>query len=77
MSSVDGKMLINSLYHSGVVTILAVGFSRLSKMVIGGAPPKLDLTPRDVGLIMLDITSAMFVKDLLIKQGIIPTDIVQ
>ena len=43
----DGKMLVNALYHSAIVSGLAAGYARLGKMVIGGSPPKLDLTPRD------------------------------
>ena len=35
----DGKMLVNALYHSAVVSVLAMGYTRLGKMVIGGAPP--------------------------------------
>ena len=35
----DGKMLVNALYHSAVVSVLAMGYTRLGKMVIGGALP--------------------------------------
>ena len=73
----DGKMLVNALYHSAVVSGLAVGYSRLSRMVIGGAPPKLDLAGRDVGMLVVDVTLAMATKDMLIKQGIIPADIMK
>ena len=73
----DGKMLVNALYHSAVVSGLAIGYSRLSKMVIGGAPPKLDFTPRDVGIVIVDVALAMATKDMLIKQGIIPADIMK
>lgn len=73
----DGKMFVNALYHSAVVSGLAVGYSRLSRTVIGGAPPKLDLTGRDVGMLVVDVTLAMATKDMLIKQGIIPADIMK
>jgi len=73
----DGKMLVNALYHSAVVSGLAVGYSRLSRMVIGGAPPKLDFAGRDVGMLVVDVTLAMATKDMLIKQGIIPADIMK
>ena len=73
----DGKMLVNALYHSVVVSGLAVGYSRLSKMALGGAPPKLDFTPRDVGLLVADMALAMATKDMLIKQGLIPGDILK
>ena len=73
----DGKMLVNALYHSAVVSGLAVGYARLSKMVIGGAAPKLDFTPRDVGIVVVDVALAMATKDTLIKQGLIPGDIMK
>ena len=73
----DGKMLVNALYHSAVVSGLAMGYSRLGKMAMGGSPPKLDFTPRDVGMVVVDVALAMATKDLLIRQGIIPADIVK
>ena len=73
----DGKMLANVLYHSAVVSGLAIGYSRLGKMVIGGSSPKLDPNPRDVGMLVVDVGLAMATKDMLIKQGIIPADILK
>ena len=66
----DGKMIVNALYHSAVVSGLATGYARLGKMAMGGSPhPKLDFTPRDVGMVVLDVALAMGTKDLLIKTG--------
>ena len=59
-------MLVNALYHSAVVPGLAMGHTRLGKMVIGGAPLKLDFTPRDVGMVVVDVALAMETKDMLI-----------
>ena len=73
----DGKMIVNALYHSAVVSGLATGYARLGKIVMGGSPPKLDFTPRDFGMVVLDVALAMGTKDLLIKQGIIPADIMK
>ncbi|MEW8318352.1 MAG: hypothetical protein AB2660_18845 [Candidatus Thiodiazotropha sp.] len=73
----DGKMLVNALYHSAVVSGIAAGYARLSKMAIGGSPPKLDFTPRDVGMVIVDVALAMATKDVLIKQGLIPADIMK
>lgn len=75
--STNGKMLVNALYHSAVVSSLAMGYSRLGKMAVGGAPPKLDLTPRDMGMVVIDVALAMATKDMLIGQGIIPADIMK
>ena len=73
----DGKVIVNTLYHSAVVSGLAMGYARLGKMVMGGSLPKLDFTPRDVGMVALDVTLAMGTKDVLVKQGIMPADIMK
>ena len=73
----DGKMLVNALYHSAVVSGLAMGYARLGKVAIGGPPPKLDLTPRDIGMVVVDVALAMATKDMLVKQGLIPSDIMK
>ena len=67
----DGKMLVNALYHSAVVSGLT------GKMAIGGSPTKLDFTPRDVGMVVVDVALAMATKDMLIKQGLIPAEILK
>ena len=72
----ERKMLINALYHSAVITGLAMGYSRLGKMAIGGPSPKLEPTGRDIGMVIVEVALAMFTKDMLIKQGMIPADIV-
>ena len=71
----DGKVIMNTLYHSAVVSGLAMGYARLGKIAMRGSLPKLDFTPRDVGIVALDFALAMGTKDVLIKQGIIPADI--
>ena len=77
MASTDGRMLANAAYHSAAVSGLAMGYARLGKMVMGGAAPKLEFTARDVGLVVLDVGLAMAMKDMLVKQGIIPADILK
>ena len=73
----DGKMLVNALYHSAVVSGLAIRYTRIGEMVIGGAPPKLDFTADDLGMVVVDVALAMVTKNMLIKQGVIPTDIMK
>ena len=70
-------MLVNALYHSAVVSSLAIGYTQLGKMVIGGVPTKLDSTAPYVGMIVVDVALAMATKDMLIKQGVIPADIMK
>ena len=33
----DGKVIVNTLYHSAVVSGLAMGYARLGKMAMGGS----------------------------------------
>ena len=73
----DGKMLVNVLYHSALVTGIAEGYAKLGKMAIVGSPPKLDFTPRDVGMVIVDVALAIATKDALIKQRILPADIMK
>ena len=46
-------------------------------MLVGGAPPKLDLTPHDAGMLIASVVLAVATKDKLIKKGIIPADIME
>jgi hypothetical protein len=73
----DGKILVNAIYHSAVVTGLAVGYGKLGKTIIKGPVPKLDFDAYDTGMLILDIGLAMATKDMLVKQGIIPSDILK
>ena len=75
--SADGKALVNSLYHSVIVTGLAIGYASLSKMIFKSQQPKLDFNARDVGMVAVDVALAVSSKDMLIKQGIIPDDILK
>ena len=54
-----------------------MGYAKLSKMVFKGATPKLDFSGYDVGMVVLNIGLAMATKDMLVKQGIIPADILK
>ena len=69
----DGKMLVSALYHSAVVSGFAAGYARLGKMAIWGSPLKLDFTPGDIGMVVVDMAT----KDMLIKQGLIPADLLK
>ena len=73
----EGKMLVNALYHSVVVSGLAMGYARLGKMLFGGSLPKLDFTGKDIGMIVLDLSAGMATRDFLVKQGVIPADILK
>ena len=61
----DGKMLVNALYYSTVISGIAMGYTLLGKMAMH---PNLDFTPRDVGMVIADIALAMVTKDFLVKK---------
>ena len=70
------KNIVNTVYHAAVVTGIAVGTTKLTKMVFKNTPtPKLALDFQDVGLMILHISGAMYLKDYLVKQKIIPENI--
>ena len=60
------KNIVNDLYHAAVVGGLAIGYAKLGQMVFKGPLPRLDLTPRDAGMVVLDLSAAMATKDMLI-----------
>ena len=65
------------LYHAGVETALTIGYSKLTKKLLKMQTPKVDFNMGDVGMLTVDILLAMATKDMLIKQGIIPADIMK
>lgn len=77
MTSIDGKQIANMLYHAGVETILTVGYSELGRKIFKRQAPKVDFNMGDIGMLSLDILLAMATRDMLIKQGIIPADIMK
>ena len=76
MATIDGKQIVNMLYHAGVETILTVGYSELGKKIRKPAP-KVDFNIGDIRMLSIDILLAMATHDMLIKQGIIPADIIK
>ena len=74
---IDGKKIVNMLYHASVETLLAVGYSELGRKLLRRPPPKVDFNPTDIAMLSVDILLAMGTKDLLVRQGIIPEDIMK
>lgn len=71
------KEIANTVYHSAVTTVLAVGYAMVGRKLIRldvGDPAKADLT--EVLKLTSVITLSMFTKDWLVKAKIIPADIV-
>ena len=77
MATIDGKQIVNMLYHTGVETVLTVGYAEIARKLLRRPPPKVDFNMGDVGMLSLDMLLAMATRDMLIKQGIIPADIMK
>ena len=65
----------STAYHAPVVGGLAIGYAKLGQMVFKGPLQRLDLAPRDAGMLFVDVAFAMATKDMLVKQGLIPPQI--
>jgi hypothetical protein len=65
------------LYHAAVETVLTVGYSEIGRKVFRRQPPKVDFNMGDIGMLSVDILLAMATRDMLVKQGIIPADIMK
>ena len=76
-TQIDGKQIANMLYHAGAETLLTVGYAELGRKLLKRPPPKVDFNMADIGMLSIDILLAMATKDMLIKQGIIPADIMK
>jgi hypothetical protein len=76
MSTYNGKELVNSLYHGAILTALTVAYAKVGK-AMKLPMPKLDFEFKDILSSTVYITSAAATKDILVKQGIIPEDIMK
>ena len=77
MAAIDGKQIANMLYHAGVETLLTVGYSEFGRKLLRRPAPKVDFNMGDIAMLSIDILLAMATRDMLIKQGIIPADIMK
>ena len=70
------KDLKESVYHSAVVSALAVGYTMLGKTLIKMSPPSLSKFNIEDGVKLVVIAALSdFTKDYLIKQKILPSNI--
>ena len=70
----EGKYIANALYNATITTGLAVGISQIGKQ-LRITPPKLDFSGRDLLMVAVDLTIGNMAKSWLIKQGILPQNI--
>ena len=70
------KDLKESVYHSAVVSALAVGYSVLGKTLIKISPPSLSkFDAEDAVKLVAIVAMSDFTKDYLIRQKILPSNI--
>ena len=67
------KNLINNLFHVAVIGSLVISYVISGQIILEGPVQNLDFTPLDV----LDMSVATESKDVFIKQGHIPADIIK
>ena len=75
--AIDGKQITNMLYHAGVETLLTIGYSELGRKLLRRPAPTVDFNMGDIAMLSIGILLAMATRDMLIKQGIIPADIMK
>ena len=67
-------VIANAAYHSG----LAIGYAMITHLIFKStATPKLDISKYDTGMAFIDIGLAIWARDMLVANGIIPADILQ
>ena len=70
------KDIKESVYHSSVISALAVGYRMLGKTLIKMSPPSFSRFDIEDGVKLVAIIAMSdFMKDYLIKQNIIPNNI--
>ena len=72
----DKKSIVNDLYHSSVVSGLAIGYSMLSKKILKITPPSIQkFDMEDVIKLVVIVTASEMTREFLVKQKIIPENI--
>ena len=69
----DKKTIVNDLYHSALVSSLAVGYSMLARKILKIAPPsiqKFDL--EDMGKLVVIVAASEMTREYLVKQKLLP-----
>ena len=70
------KDLKESVYHSAVVSALAIGYTMVGKTLIKMSPPSLSKFDAEDGVKLVGIVALSgFTKDYLVRQKILPSNI--
>ena len=72
----DKKSVVNDLYQVEVISVLAVGYSVLSKKILKMSPPSVQhFNLEDTGKLVAIIAALKMTREYLIKQKILPDHI--
>ena len=72
----DKKSIVNDLYQTAVISVLAVGYSMLGKIILHIAPPSVQCFHlEDTGKLVTIIAASEMTREYLIKQKILPDHI--
>ena len=72
----DKKELVNDLYHSSVISSLAIGYSMVMKKILNISPPSIQkFDGEDIIKLVGIITASEMTKEWLVKEKIIPENI--
>ena len=69
----DKKSIVNDLYQVAVISVLAVGYSMLSKKILRMSPPSVQhFDLEDKGKLVAIVAASEVTREYLIKQKILP-----
>ena len=67
------KSIVNDLYQSAVISVLAVGYSMLGKKILRVSPPSIQkFSLEDTGKLVATVAASEMTEEYLIKQKILP-----
>ena len=69
----DKKSIVNDLYQAAVISVLAVGYSMLGKMISKVSPPSIQhFDMEDTEKLVTTVAASEMTREYLIKQKILP-----
>ena len=72
----DIKSIVNDLYQSAVISVLAVGYSMLGKKILKMTPPSVQTFDLEAtGKLVAIVATSEMTRDYLIKRKILPDHI--
>ena len=71
------KDIVNTAYHAAVDVGISIGYAELAKKFFKTSSPKLDVDPRNFAMDVVYLTLADYTREMLVKKGVIPENIVK